>query len=49
MQEQAKSNPELAENGKIKRHRGIAGGNDLIPEIHDWTGPTGVIIVTRTN
>lgn len=42
------SNPDLAENGVIKRHRGVNGGNDLIPAIHDWTGATGVIVVTRT-
>ncbi|MEM8860818.1 MAG: spondin domain-containing protein [Chloroflexota bacterium] len=42
------SNPDLAEDGVIRVHRGVNGGNDLLTDIHDWTGTTGVIIVTRT-
>ncbi|MFK7800218.1 MAG: spondin domain-containing protein [Anaerolineae bacterium] len=43
------SNPDLAEGKKIKRHRGIVGDNDLDSAIHGWTGPAGVIVITRTN
>lgn len=30
------SNPVLAENGVVRRHRGIAGGSDLVPAVHGW-------------
>jgi hypothetical protein len=30
------SNPDLAENRRIRRHVGIAGGVDLLPEHHGW-------------
>lgn len=42
------SNPALAENGKITGHPGITGGAGLDPEIHDWIGGTGVVVITRT-
>ncbi len=38
------SNPELAEDGVVRRHRGIKGGASLDPAIHGWHGP--VIKVT---
>lgn len=41
------SNPELFENGRVRRHRGIRGAEDLIPEIHGWRGPVAKIEVTR--
>ena len=42
------SNPDLAENGVITRHRGVDGIADLVPAIHDWRGPVGIIYVERT-
>jgi hypothetical protein len=41
------SNPELAENGRIHVHPGIAGVADLVPGVHGWTGPVSMIEVTR--
>ena len=38
------SNPALAENSKVRGHRGIAGIADLSPAVHGWTNP--VIKVT---
>lgn len=38
------TNPALAENGKIRHHRGIRGIADLDPATHGWKGP--VIKVT---
>ena len=40
------SNPELAENGKIRRHRTLRGVGDLDPAL-DWSGPVMKITVTR--
>jgi hypothetical protein len=40
-------NPELAENGKVRVHRGISGRADLVPSIHGWSGPVSKIEVTR--
>ncbi len=42
------SNPELAENGVIARHRTIRGVGDL-DGIFDWSGPVAEISVTRMN
>ena len=42
------SNPELAENGVIRRHRGIRGVGDL-SEQFDWTGRVAEITVTRND
>ncbi len=42
------SNPELAENGVIRRHRSILGVGDL-GEQFDWQGPVAEIAVTRTD
>ncbi|MGF1668637.1 MAG: spondin domain-containing protein [Acidimicrobiia bacterium] len=41
------SNPELAENGKVRVHRGISGSGDLTPSIHGWSEPVSKIEVTR--
>ncbi len=40
------SNPELAENGKIRRHRTLRGVGDLDPAL-DWRGPVAEVVVTR--
>jgi hypothetical protein len=42
------SNPELAENGKIRRHRTLRGVGDLDPSL-DWRGPVMNITVTRVS
>lgn len=41
------SNPELADAGRIRRHRGIQGGADLDPAIHGWRNPVARITVER--
>lgn len=41
------SNPDLLENGVVRRHPGIRGHRDLVPEIHGWRGPVARIEVTR--
>ena len=41
------SNPALAENGRVRRHRGVRGAEDLIPALHGWYGPVARIEVTR--
>lgn len=41
------SNPELAEEGRIRRHRGIRGGADLDPQVHGWRNPVARIRVER--
>ncbi len=42
------NNPDLAENGKVRRHPGIKGSEGgLNPAIHDWDGPVGQVIITR--
>jgi Spondin_N len=41
------SNPSLAEGGVIHHHPGIAGGADLIPQVHGWTDPVAEVTVTR--
>jgi len=40
------SNPALAEDGVIHHHAGIAGGSDLLPNVHGWTDPVARITVT---
>lgn len=44
----AMSNPALAEGAVISHHPGIAGADDLIPEVHGWTDPVAEVTVTRT-
>lgn len=41
------SNPALAENQRVRRHRGIHGGNDLDPELHGWRHSVAKIEVER--
>ena len=41
------SNPDLAENGRVRRHPGVRGAEDLIPALHGWRGPVAQIEVTR--
>ena len=43
------SNPALAEGGMIHHHDGIAGGSDLLPEVHGWdvNAPVAEVIVER--
>lgn len=43
------SDPALAENGRIRRHRGIEGIDDLLVDLHGWKGAVASITVTRTN
>lgn len=43
------SNPALAEGGVVSLHAGVTGVADLIPAIHDWSGPVAKITVTRIN
>lgn len=40
------SNPALATDDTIHVHQGIAGGSDLVPEVHDWTDPVAQVVVT---
>ena len=42
------TNPELAENGVVRRHRGIKGVGDLDPSVFGWHGPVVKVTVTRT-
>ncbi|MGI9600699.1 MAG: spondin domain-containing protein [Acidimicrobiales bacterium] len=41
------TNPALAQNSVIRPHGGVKGSADLIPAVHDWTGPVGEIVITR--
>lgn len=41
------SNPDLAENGVIKRHRTLQGIGDLDPSL-DWQGPVMRVVVTAS-
>jgi hypothetical protein len=43
------SNPELAEGGVVAMHAGIAGGVDLLPEVHGWSEPVAMITITRVD
>ncbi|MDH3303534.1 MAG: hypothetical protein OES24_23765, partial [Acidimicrobiia bacterium] len=43
------TNPGLAEGGVITMHPGIAGGADLDPAVHGWTGPVAMVEITRTS
>ena len=43
------TNPGLAEGGVIAMHPGIAGGADLDPAVHGWTGPVAMVEITRTS
>lgn len=41
------TNPELAQNGVVRIHRGIRGRADLDRAVHGWRGPTAIITVER--
>ncbi len=41
------SDPALAENGIIRHHPGIQGGNDLVVAVHGWTDPVARVVITR--
>jgi hypothetical protein len=41
------SEPAIAERKRIRKHRGIAGGNDLLPEVHGWEDPVATVTITR--
>ena len=41
------SNPDLAEHKRIRPHRGITGGNDLLRQLHGWSNPTAKIEIER--
>ncbi|MGC1209612.1 MAG: hypothetical protein WA880_16830 [Ornithinimicrobium sp.] len=42
------SNPDLAEHGVVRRHRGITGTDDgLNAAIHGWDESVGQVIITR--
>ena len=43
------SNPDLAEDGVITMHPGIAGIADLVPAVHGWSGPVAMVEITRTS
>ncbi len=43
------TNPDLAEDGVIRHHGGIAGGDDLLPGVHGWTDPVVEITVERVS
>lgn len=42
------SDPALAEDGIIRHHPGVQGGNDLVPDIHGWTDPVARVVIERT-
>jgi hypothetical protein len=42
------SNPALAEDGVITHHPGVLGGNDLLTDVHGWSGPVAMVTITRT-
>jgi hypothetical protein len=42
------SNPAIATDDVIEVHQGIAGGSDLLPEVHDWFDPVAQVVVTAT-
>jgi len=41
------SNPDLAEDGKVRRHRGITETGDLSPATHGWHGPVIKVTIER--
>ncbi|NHZ70079.1 MAG: hypothetical protein GWP18_00380 [Proteobacteria bacterium] len=41
------SNPALAENGTVKRHRGITDSGDLSAATHGWNGPAIKVTIER--
>lgn len=43
------SNPDLAEGGVVHYHMGIAGGDDLLADVHGWGNPIAKITITRVD
>lgn len=43
------SDPALAQGGVVKRHPGIEGDSDLVPEVHGWHGPVAKVKITRVS
>jgi hypothetical protein len=43
----AVSDPDLAQHGVVRPHRGIKGIADLVPAVHGWHGPVSKIRITR--
>ncbi len=43
------SNPDLATNQRVHRHRGIKGRDDLLPDLHGWKGPVAKISIKRVS
>ena len=43
------SNPALAENGVIRHHDGVAGGDDLQAGLHGWQDPVARVTIRRTD
>ncbi|MBT8462090.1 MAG: hypothetical protein KJO44_06155 [Gemmatimonadetes bacterium] len=41
------SHPALAENGVIRHHPGVSGGNDLLTGLHGWTDPVARVTIRR--
>ncbi len=41
------SNPAIATHHVIRHHRGITGRADLVPAVHGWSDPVGLIVVQR--
>ncbi len=41
------SNPALAENGYIRHHPNVMGGNDLVEDVHGWHDPIAKIRIRR--
>lgn len=41
------SDPALETGDVIRHHPGITGREDLVPEVHGWTGPVARVSVTR--
>ena len=43
------SNPELAEDGRVRHHPGIQGSSDLLPSLHGWRGPVARVVIERVS
>ena len=41
------SDPALAQNGVVRKHRGITGVGDLVPAQHGWDGPVMKVTVEK--
>ena len=45
----AETNPDLAEDGVVTPHPGIAGVADLDPDVYGWTEPVALVHVERVS